>query len=45
MELALLSRIEKASIESRDRCELVLKILAGTTVESIDEELQKKEGT
>jgi hypothetical protein len=42
-ELDLLSRIEKAPLESRDRCELVRRILAGDSIKLIDEELSKKE--
>jgi hypothetical protein len=42
-ELALLSRIERTPMESRDRCELVSRILAGDPIESIDEMLQKEE--
>ncbi|MBU2055532.1 MAG: hypothetical protein KJ936_08400 [Proteobacteria bacterium] len=44
-ELDLLSRIEKAPLESRDRCELVRRILAGDSIKLIDEELIKKEST
>jgi len=42
-ELDLLSRIEKVPIESRDRCELVFRILAGDPIEQIDKELKEKE--
>jgi hypothetical protein len=42
-ELDLLSRIEKAPIESRDRCELACRILNGDSIEAIDETLKKKE--
>ena len=42
-ELDLLARIEKAPMESKDRCELVWKILAGSPSGPIDEELKKKE--
>jgi hypothetical protein len=44
-ELDLLSRIEKAPLESRSRCELVCRILDGAAIESIEEELKKKEVT
>jgi len=44
-ELDLLSRIEKAPLESRKRCELVWQILGGSPFQSIDEELKKKEVT
>jgi len=42
-ELVLLSQIEKASIESKDRCEFVCRILNGDQIKSISEELIKKE--
>lgn len=42
-ELELLSRIEKASIELRERCELVWRILAGDSITAIDEALKNKE--
>jgi hypothetical protein len=42
-ELDLLSEIEKASLESRDRCELVCMILDGAPVELVDEEMKKRE--
>ena len=41
-ELDILSRIEKAPIESKLRCELVLKIVDGAPYASIEEELKKK---
>ena len=41
-ELDILSKIEKSPIESKLRCELVLKIIAGAPIESIEEELNKK---
>jgi hypothetical protein len=44
-ELGLLSRIEKASITSRERCELVSRILGGDGVTSIDEAIKKLEST
>jgi hypothetical protein len=42
-ELELLSKIEKASIESRDRCELVWQILGGDSIEKIYQTLEGKE--
>ncbi|MBN1365903.1 MAG: hypothetical protein JW976_13930 [Syntrophaceae bacterium] len=42
-ELDLLARIEKASLDARDRCELVKRILDGDTVGSIDKKLKEKE--
>ena len=42
-ELNLLTRIEKASMEARDRCELVRRILSDDSIEAIDEILKKKE--
>lgn len=42
-ELALLSEIELASIESRDRCELMWRILAGDSLEVITEALRQAE--
>jgi hypothetical protein len=44
-ELNLLTRIEKAPMESRDRCELVWRILSDNSIEAIDETLKKKEST
>jgi hypothetical protein len=44
-ELNLLTRIEKAPMESRDRCELVWQILSDNSIEAIDETLKKKEAT
>ena len=44
-ELDLLARIEKAPIDSKDCCELVSMILAGSPPEPIDAELKKKEST
>lgn len=43
VELDLLSRIEKAPIESRARCELLYQILQGESFETIDEALKKNE--
>jgi hypothetical protein len=45
VELNLLTRIEKAPMESRDRCELVWRILSDNSIEAIDETLKKKEAT
>ena len=42
-ELELLARIEKAPMESKVRCELVWKILAGSPAGTIDEELKEIE--
>ena len=42
-ELNLLTRIEKAPMEPRDRCELVWQILSDNSIEAIDETLKKKE--
>jgi hypothetical protein len=42
-ELDLLSRIEKASMESQDRCELVLRILAGDSFNSIEQALNERQ--
>jgi hypothetical protein len=42
-ELNLLTRIEKAPMESRVRCELVWRILNEDSIEAIDETLKKKE--
>jgi hypothetical protein len=44
-ELNLLTRIEKAPMESRDRCELVWRILSDDSIEAVDETLKKKEAT
>jgi hypothetical protein len=41
-ELNLLTRIEKASMESRERRELVWRILSGNSIDAIDEILKKK---
>lgn len=41
-ELDLLSKIEKASIESRDRCELACRILSGDPIDAIDKTLEEK---
>jgi hypothetical protein len=41
-ELNLLTRIEKASMESRERCELVWRILSDNSIDAIDEILKKK---
>ena len=41
-ELDILSRIEKAPIASKLRCELVLKIIDGAPIASIEEELKKR---
>lgn len=42
-ELDLLSRIEKEPLESRKRCELVCKILAGEPIAGIEKALKTKE--
>jgi hypothetical protein len=42
-ELDLLARIGRASIESRDRCEMVWHILSGNPIDAIDETLKKME--
>ena len=42
-ELEVLHRIKKASIESRDRCELVLRVIDGNGVKEIDEIIEQKE--
>lgn len=42
-ELELLSRIEKAPMEARDRCELVWQILTGNSTEPIHNALREKE--
>jgi hypothetical protein len=44
-ELGLLSRIEKASIDAKDRCGLVFQILAGDTFRLIEETLKNKEAS
>ena len=44
-ELALLSRIEKEPLESRQRCELVCRVLSGDSIAAIDETLKKKEAS
>jgi hypothetical protein len=41
-ELNLLARIEKAPMDSRERCELVWRILSDNSIEAIDEILKKK---
>jgi hypothetical protein len=41
-ELELLSKMEKASVGSRERCELVCRILTGDSIEAIDETLKQK---
>jgi hypothetical protein len=41
-ELELISRIEKASLESRDRCHLIWRLLTGDSIEAIDETLKEK---
>jgi hypothetical protein len=43
VEIELLSRIEKASIESRERCELVWRVFKGDSIQAIGETLKKKE--
>lgn len=43
VELDLLTRIEKTPLEAKNRCELVWQILAGDSVEAINEALKKKE--
>jgi len=40
-ELKLLTRIEKASIGARERCELLLRILSGDSTEAISTEIDK----
>jgi len=42
-ELDLLSKIEKTSIGSRDRCELTCQILSGESLDEIYKELKNKE--
>ena len=42
-ELNLISRIEMAKMESRDKCELLFHILAGDSCASIEEVLKEKE--
>jgi hypothetical protein len=42
-ELALLSRIEKAPMEARDRCELVSRILGGDSNDAVNDAVMKKE--
>ncbi|MBN2299511.1 MAG: hypothetical protein JXM72_12995 [Deltaproteobacteria bacterium] len=42
-ELELIDRIEFVPMESRDRCELVYRIIAGDPVEEVDKVLNKKE--
>jgi hypothetical protein len=42
-ELNLLTRIEKVPMKSRDRCELVWRILSDNSIETIDETLNEKE--
>jgi hypothetical protein len=42
-DLALLSRIEKAPMEARDRFELVSRILRGESTGAIDDAVNKKE--
>jgi hypothetical protein len=44
-ELNLLTRIEKAPMKSRDRCELVWRVLSDNSIETIDETLNEKEAT
>ncbi|MGO9721309.1 MAG: hypothetical protein ACLPOA_12160 [Methylocella sp.] len=44
-ELDLLSRIEKASIEAKHRCGLVLQILAGDALGPIEETLRNNEAS
>jgi hypothetical protein len=41
-ELEFLSRIEKATVESKLRCKLVWKIIKGDPIPSIEEELKKE---
>jgi hypothetical protein len=41
-ELDLLSKIEKAPIEPKVRCDLVWKIIDGASIPSIEEELTKE---
>jgi hypothetical protein len=42
-ELELLDRIEKASTESRKKCEMVARLLDGDSIKAIDETIQKAE--
>ncbi len=42
-ELALLSRIEKAPLEPRDRCEMVFRLLDGYSIAAVDATLTKME--
>lgn len=42
VELHLLSRIEAASLDARARCELVVRILTGDTVDSINRTIEEK---
>ncbi|HOI96200.1 MAG TPA: hypothetical protein PK250_15960 [Syntrophobacter fumaroxidans] len=44
-ELELLSRIEKTPMDSRDRCELVLRILDGDSIDGVDDALRQKEAS
>lgn len=41
-ELELISRIEKASIESKDRCHLIWRLLTGDSIETIGETLKEQ---
>jgi hypothetical protein len=44
-ELDLISRIEKAPLEARDRCDLIWRILRGESIQAIDEILKEKEAS
>jgi hypothetical protein len=44
-QLNLLSRIEKASIDAKDRCGLLLQILAGDALGPIEEMLRNNEAS
>jgi len=42
-DIDLISRIETAAIDARDRCELIKRILVGDPIDIIDKEIGKKE--
>ena len=42
-DIGLISRIENAAMDARDRCELIKRILVGDPIEIIDKEIGKKE--
>jgi F0F1-type ATP synthase assembly protein I len=44
-ELTLLSKIEKASMEAKQRCDLVLQILVGAVLGPIEETLRNNEAS